>query len=426
MKFIDGIEMSKKFVALVRGHSKLIHFAGLKTIGDAFIFLFPILIAKFVAPDVYGAYSLGMMIVFFATTLLLGSSMTPFVISANTEMKEHNSISRSFTNQLIFFFVSLLLIGVLFLIFSGLIADFIHMDKTLLFFLYLAFAGISIKSIIGNYFLGLDKKTEHVKMGIIYGVFMVVFLFVLGFELRNIFLNYFISSVLIFLVSIRKIDFKGIFPLKFDKEMFLEHWTFTKWQMFGLTAVYFINWGDSIIINVFLTLADVGVYNLAYQVFKGIISLLYIVNTFYLPEITRNIKDKEFLSKYLFKTRVQLVSVLGFGTLIGIALSPFLLGFFGEDYNEAGVILQVLLVGVVFKFWSIFYNPLYNVLKRYRYLQMMNIVQIVLNIALGIALVLVWGLIGVAVATTMSYLMRLIVDEIYFHKKVKKGLGIRE
>ncbi len=415
--------MIKKINNVAKEHSKLIQFTGLKVIGDLFVFLFPIIIAKFVMPDVYGSYSLSMMIIFFSTTLLLGSSITPFIISANKELKHNKSIAKSFTNQLIFFTISLTLIGILFLFFSRFIIDFIEIDKLLLMYMYLAFIGISIRSLMGNYFLGIDNKIEHTKVSIYYGISLLVFAFILGFSLKSIFLNYFLSSIIVFFISSFKINFKQIFPLKYDKVMFLEHWDFTKWQMFGLTAVYFINWGDSIIIKYFLTIEDVGVYNLAYQMFKGIISFMYIINTFYLPDISKNINDKKYISNYLFRSRIQLFSLVTIGTILVIFLSPYVLNnFFDESYMQASVIFQVLLLGVIFKFWSIFYNPLYNVLKRYRYLQLMNMFQIILNIGLGILFILKFGLIGVAWATSISYLARTIVDELYFHIVVKNSL----
>ncbi len=415
--------MIRKIQNIFTNHKELINFTILKMIGELFVFLFPIIIAKFVKPDIYGSYSLGMMIIFFSTTLFLGASITPFIISANKELKRQKSISKSFTNQLIFFTISLTLIGILFLIFAKYILDFIQIEKTLLIYLYLAFIGISIKSLIGNYFLGINKKTQHNLINIYYGISLLAIIFVLGFTLQNIFLNYFLSSIIVLVISLPKINFKQIFPLKFDKKMYLEHWDFTKWQMFGLTAVYFINWGDSIIINYFLTITDVGIYNLAYQIFKGIISFMYIINTFYLPDMSKNINNKKFISDYLYQTRIQIVSIVAFGTILAIIISPYILNnFFDESYAQASVILQVLLIGIVFKLWSIFYNPMYNVLKKYKYLQLMNIVQIIINITLGIIFILQFGLLGVAAATTISYLFRLIIDEVYFHTKIKHTL----
>ncbi len=413
----------QNFLDMFKSHYNLIHFTFLKLLGEGIVFLFPILIAKFVSPQTYGSYTLGMMIIFFSTTLILGSSMTPFIISANKEMKKQKSISKSFTSQLIFFASSLGLIALIFILFNPFITDFIHINTTLLVYLYLAFIGISIKSLLGNYFLGLDKKTEHTKIGIYYGLSLLAFLFILDFNLQHLFLNYFISSIIILIISLPKINFREIFPLKYDKKMFAEHWNFTKWQMFGLTAVYFINWGDSIIINYFLTVADVGVYNLAYQIFKGIISFMYIINTFYLPELSKNIDKKEFISKYLYKSRIQLFSIATLSVILLILISPFVLNnFFSEGYSQASFLLQILLFGVIFKFWSIFYNPLYNVLKKYKYLQSMNIVQIIINIILGVALVIPFGLVGVAFGTTLSYFIRTAIDEAYFQIKVKKVL----
>ncbi len=413
-----------KIGSLIKSHEKLMKFTFLKLVGEAIVFLFPLLIAKFVTPEVYGSYSLSMMIIFFSTTLILGASATPFVISANKEIKKFKSISRSFSNQLIFFSFSLGLIGLIFLIFNSYISNYVGISNSLLALLYLSFVGISIKSLLSNYFMGIDKKTDHTLVGIYYGLFLIFYLLILDFTLPNILLTYFLSGVSVLALSILKIDFKLIFPLKFDSKFFKKHLDFTLWQMFGLTAVYFINWGDTIIINHFLTLADVGVYNLAYQVFKGIISFMYIINTFYLPDISKNIKNMDYINKYLYKIRLQLFAVGSIGTVVLIFIVPFFISlFFDVGYLQAGAILQILLIGVVFKLWSIFYNPLYNVLDKYKYLQIMNIFQIILNIILGIALILVMGILGVALATTISYFARVVVDEIYFNVKVKKEIN---
>ncbi len=413
----------KKIRDEIKSHVKLINFTILSLFAEALIFLVPLIIAKFVQANIYGSYSLGMMIIFFATSLFLSSSATPFIISANKEYKKTKSISKSFTNQLLFFLISLGTLAIIFLIFYPFISDFTGLDKNILIYLYLAFVGISLLSLMGNYFLGMDQKNTSVQIDIYYGVLLLFFLFILPFNLQNIFLTYFLSAIAVFIFTIPKIRFKLLFPLKFDKKMFDKHWNFTKWQMFGLTAVYFINWGDSIIINYFLSLNEVGVYNLAYQIFKGIISIMYIINTFYLPDISKNISNQKYLQTYLYKNRI-LFTILGlFIVLIGIIISPFFLNyFFDESYSMAPIILQVLLIGSVFKLWSIFYNPLFNVLNLYKFLQLMNIFQIILNIILGIILIHPWGIVGVAIATTISYIFRTIIDEIYFHTKVKKKI----
>src|SRR5690606_27648649 len=100
---------------------------------------------------------------------------------------------------------------------------------------------------------------------------------------------------------------------------------------------------------------------------KGLISFMYIVNTFYLPDISKNIKDRKFLRNYLYSTRIQLVITVSFFAVVGFFLSPLMFSFFDESYSEAALVFQVLLIGVVFKFWSIFYNPLFNVIKKYKF-----------------------------------------------------------
>jgi len=47
---------------------------------------------------------------------------------------------------------------------------------------------------------------------------------------------------------------------------------------FGALSMYLINWGDNFVLRSFVSFESIGVYNLGYQIFKGLILLVGFVS----------------------------------------------------------------------------------------------------------------------------------------------------
>src|SRR3989338_2169972 len=84
-------------------------FAILKALTQAILFLIPLALAHFLAPEGFGIFSLSMMIVYFFTALLINSAMQPFVVYASEELKKTKKINKTFTTVLVLLALTTLL-----------------------------------------------------------------------------------------------------------------------------------------------------------------------------------------------------------------------------------------------------------------------------------------------------------------------------
>jgi O-antigen/teichoic acid export membrane protein len=167
-------------------------------------------------------------------------------------------------------------------------------------------------------------------------------------------------------------------------------------------------------------MADIGAYNLGYQVFKGVVMLALIVNSYFLPFVSQHISDGPTMRDYLSRKRSRIFLVGVFCIVLLFLTVPYIFNFYGEDYRDSAAVLRILLVGTVPILHTAFYVPILNSLKRYRFHQTVNVFHVVLNLLLDMLLVPVMGLLGAAVATTTAYFCQAVTFEIYFRIRLRK------
>ena len=303
--------MISKFKKEMIQSKTFLNFTFLKILGQGMAFIVPLAIAKILSPEGFGSYSLSMMIVFFFTSAFIASSQTPFIVYANEELKKTGKINKAFSVQLLFLLSATIFCILFIFIFSKYIINFTKISNLQLMFLFLAYLGIGLNSFVENLFLALDKRINHSRYFLVVGFTSLVLLLYFYFEnnlnISTIFLIYFISSIISTTFFLYQIDFKKLFPFVFDKGLFSDTFHWTKWQIMGLTAVYFINWGDNLVLRYFVSMEEIGIYNLGYQIFKGLISLTFILNSYFLPFVSQNIDNKERMRNYLYVKRPKIM-----------------------------------------------------------------------------------------------------------------------
>jgi len=410
----NQIKQSKSFLS----------FTSLSVLGQLIYFLTPLIIAKVLNPSGFGSYSLSMMIIFLFTSMFIASSQTPFIIYANEELKKTRKINKAFSIQLIFLLSSIVFFVLLTLLFNRYILEFAQITNIQLFFLFLAYIGIGLKTFIEKLFLALNKKINYSLYGLTLGIFSLIFILLLYyFEkmcLETVFLIYFATPIIALFLFLKEINFNKLLPLQVDKQLFKEMFDFTKWQMMGLTAVYFINWGDNLVLRYFVSIEEIGVYNLGYQMFKGLISLTFILNSYFLPFISQNIDNKEKIRNYLYVKRPKIMLA---GTLIIILIfimTPYLFNIvYGDIYKESVNVLRILLIATMISLYKTFYTPIINSLKKYKFTAIINVIQISVNLLANIILIYLFGFIGAAWGTLISYFISCVGYEIYIkHLKI--------
>jgi len=398
-----------------------ITFAFLKMVGQGFMFLAPLLIAKFLAPEVFGSYSLSLMIVYFFTALLIGSSQTPFIVYASEELQETNKINKTLTVRLVILAFSIGFFTLLSLLFINPLSQFAAITKTQYLFLFFAYVGMGIRYFFETIFLGLNKRLHHALYGIANGIISVILILVLYFyftlSLENIFLVLLVAPLSAALIMLPKLEFDKLLPLSFDKALFKKMLGYTKWTMMGGTAVYFISWGDNLVLRYFVSLGDIGTYNLGYQVFKGMVILIGVNKAYFLPFISHNINDASKIRRYLYNKRYKIFA-LGSVALVALMLllPKVFIAIYGNEYKDAIPVILTLLVAAFFVLYRSFYMVLFDALKRYKFTQLSSVVFVTINLILDVIFVMHFGMIGAAIATTITYVASAITYEIYFRR----------
>ncbi|HEY9205614.1 MAG TPA: oligosaccharide flippase family protein [Candidatus Methanoperedens sp.] len=411
-KLLDELYQSKTFL----------RFTLLKIFGQLISFSIPLMIAKIFSPEKFGSYSLIMLILFFFTSVFIFSFQTPFIAFAIEEYQNSSKINKTFSIQLFFFVVSIILFLISIFNFKSYIINFSNISDKQLIYFFLAYLGIGLNSFVENLFLALNRRICSSLYYSIYGIFnLVLFAYYYdNLDLNMILSIYFISSVLSTTIFITKIQINKLFPLIIDKKLFFEMLHWSKWQIMGSTAIFFINWGDNIILRYFVSIEKIGYYNLGYQIFKGLISLTYIISSYFMPFISININNKQKIYDYLFIKRIKIVflgiSILSF---IFITIPYFLSLIFGNIYEESIVIIRILLVGNLFFLFQIFYAPIVYGHKDYKFIAFVNIVQMCINLIADVVLIYSFGIMGAAFATIIGYSISFCFFEIYIRKNIK-------
>jgi O-antigen/teichoic acid export membrane protein len=246
-----------------------------------------------------------------------------------------------------------------------------------------------------------------------------------GLTLERIFVILFIAPAATALFMSPRLDFAKILPLRAERGCIRELAGHIKWTMLGGTALYLFNWGDNFVLRYSVTLSDIGVYNLAYQAFKGVSILSGVVRIYFLPFLAQHSGDAARIGAFLSHKRLRIMAAGSLCIALFMAAVPFVLPMvFGEAYRGAVPVALVLLIGSFFMLYRYFYEVLLNARRNYRFTQLATACFVVMNLALDVALVPPMGIMGAAVATTVTYISYALAYEIYFRREMKSAPSI--
>ncbi|UCF15477.1 MAG: polysaccharide biosynthesis C-terminal domain-containing protein [Phycisphaerales bacterium] len=413
----------------------LLEFGFFKGTGQALGMIAPLVVAKFLSSaESFGSYCLAKMILFFFTSILVTSAQAPFVVFANQERTQTQKINKSFSVQFVLFILGFVVFFAITIPLNKYLTIFAKIGGRDLPFVLLAYVGLALKIFLCNLFMSLGQRIKNSLVELTFGAATLSVVFGLYFtgmlSLRTVFLAYLASGLLVVAMFIGTIDFRQLTPFGIDKKHCKEMFDFTKWLMLGATAVYFINWGGNLVLRLFvstgyISLSDIGTYNLGYQIFKGIIMLTFVVNTYFLPFVSEHIENTDKIRSYLFNKKPKILLV---GLIVIVAVYfvfPYVRRMvYGDVYQDSVTLLRILLIGPMLMLYSVFYETLLLAVKKYRFTQCIYVLQVFLNLFLTFLLVPVMGLPGAAVATVVAYFCRAVTIEIYFRIKLQKLLGL--
>ncbi|WP_163329254.1 flippase [Desulfurobacterium thermolithotrophum] len=182
-----------------------------------------------------------------------------------------------------------------------------------------------------------------------------------------------------------------------------------------------MGWTDTIMLGMFRSTQEVGVYNVALRVSMITSITLMAINTIAAPKFAEfwGKGDIKGLAK-VAQQSTKLIFWTSFPILLLFLIFPKpILGIFGEEFKAGAVALMILTVGQFVSSFSGSVGYILTMTGYQKFHQNVLLIEILFKIFLSLYLVVDFGMIGIALATCISLIFTNIVEVIFIKKKLR-------
>ena len=190
-------------------------------------------------------------------------------------------------------------------------------------------------------------------------------------------------------------------------------------MMFSTSILLIMSWADSIIIGIFRSEFDVGVYNVAIKLAMVSSIVLTAVNSIVAPKLSSSFNNNKTLEfKKIVKDSTKIIFFSAFPIILFLFLFPeFLLSIFGEDFIIGKNALLILLVGQSVSVLSGSVGFILQMTGKEKIFQNVLFLALLVNIGLNILLIPTYGILGAAIASTISIVFWNLTSVMYIYKE---------
>lgn len=367
----------------------------------------------------FGTYSVALMLIGLFTTLGFSWSSSSILYFGSREKAKFGNLNKTFWARNIILFSSLIIMTIMFVLFHKQINAYIGLDVSLLMLLWL-FVSVA-EDYLNQYFLAVKRQLLSSVLSFTAKVIFIILILLIDFDVRTLLILNIIShaTVIFYILGINK---KDIGSFEFDKSWFKEVLNFSLWQLFGFSGLYLINFGDTAVIKHFMTTEDVGIYNAAYKLFMAVAGFSFVISSYYASNVTTHFANNNYkkIGTFFYKDRLYIVALSTMAhVLVMLFAEPIIVTLYGEKYTEAVSIFNILMIGSIMRYLTVFYMLYYNTNGKHRLQQIINIFGAFLNLGLDIIFIQYFGLVGPAIATTISILFTLLFSVYYCEKRIR-------
>jgi O-antigen/teichoic acid export membrane protein len=182
-----------------------------------------------------------------------------------------------------------------------------------------------------------------------------------------------------------------------------------------------ISWTDTLMIGYYKSSTDVGIYRIAFKVATLITFIQFAVNSIAAPTIASLYAEDDLtaLRKYIKYIGVINAAFAIPITLFIIVFSEPLLNLFGAEYTSGMVLLPILAIGQLVNALAGPVMYILNMTGKEKLSQRIMIWMTGLNIILNVVLIPRYGIVGAAIATTISMVTWNVIAAFYVYKYYK-------
>jgi len=409
----------KKIIDIIVKRKDFIVYVSLRVLVMALSLITNIFIVRKLSVNDYGIFSVALMFIGLITTFGFSWSSSSILYFGSREKLKRGNLNQTFWARNIIIAASLVITTILFIVFRNQINSYIGLEVS---FLILIWLYVSVaEDYLNQYFLAIKKQLLSSLLSVTAKVIYLGLILLFSFDIKTLIVMNIIShaTVLLYILGINKRD---VGKFEFDKDWFREILNFSLWQLFGFSGLYLINFGDTAVIKYFMTTEDVGVYNAAYRLFDAIANFAFVISSYYAGSVSQYFEKTEHENIKTFFYRDRII-IFGLSTVLHIVVmvfsKPIILLLYGEKYIDSILIFNVLMIGSIFRYLSVFYMLYFNTNRKHKLQQNINIFRAILNLVLDIIFIKMFGLVGPAIGTTVAMILTFIVSAFYCEKRIK-------
>jgi O-antigen/teichoic acid export membrane protein len=280
--------------------------------------------------------------------------------------------------------------------------------------------GISAIQIIGTARVGISQISNLTNT--LSKIVVQVLAVFLGWGIGGLVLGFIFGMIVAIIINFKYIHlslpkcnithFKGLFSFSF-------------WAFLSAGGVLIFSYADTILIGIFMTPGDVGIYRIAFQLAAVASFLVLAFQAVLFPWWSRwhAKNDIHMIELSLSKATTYCLLLAIPVTAGGIILSEKLLYFlYGESFQSGANALIILFFVQIANIFMLLLTMCLTAVNKPRESFMVTLVSAVLNIILNIMLIPVFGILGAAVATLLTMTVNALLAYILLKPVVKLSL----
>jgi len=397
--------------------------------GSAISFLVILIIARLLGPADFGIFSLCLTIVTIIAVLSKWGLDIVVLKQVATNMlnnlkKAKGYIVSSFAMVLCMSFIVALTIWLIMGIFSEYFIENYKISETLLIFIW-SIIPLSLIVILGEAYKSCGRPVLATSLQTVIAPLLILIMIgvLLIFEYVSLSSLVFVYVMGLFIALFFSIfAWIKVFPKsKVDiisfKQLFLDGWPI----LIVTSSVLVMNWTDIIILGVFVTEEELGVYYAASRVALASTLVLVAVNSINAPKFAKFYEKGDFdqISEIAQQASVVLLAIVSVPSFLFVIFPEWVMSWFGGSYSTGAGPLTILAIGQYVNVVCGSVGYLLTMTGKEKTLRNIILVSAAVNIVLNLFFVQLFGMLGVSYATAIS----IILWNIWALCEVKKHLG---
>ena len=272
-------------------------------------------------------------------------------------------------------------------------------------------------------FIAIIRRYSSLALGIFF-----IFYFVKG--PYGFYVGQVLSGILILIVLLFYFRKKmSLRPSYFSSDIFKTTFKYGFPLIWNELGTLVLNYADRYLIQIYLGATSLGIYTAGYSLATYVSDIMIYSISYAMTPLSMNIlvtKGKQETKNFFAKTfryylLVMLPVVFGF-----IAVGPNLLAFLASSkYAEASVILPYVIIGQLVHASAIILNSGLYIEKKTHLVSILTLAACLVNIALNLLLIPLFGIVGSAQATLISFIFHTGIITYYAFKEFSFKIDVK-